>query len=262
MCAAGVEDASAPAALRVGDWYLALADEEEDRLAEPLLRRAQRWYDRFLDTYPRDDALAKRVQSMRLVVEGRAKRIAETRRAAMRGRWIDLIDTALDPRLHAVGETNLSVKRNEIHLDQGAFVLPVAPQGDFELRVDLTMNKKTPGLVVNLPVAKSAATVYYAVLDNTMNSIEGLDEIDFTKANLNQPGQRVELTYQAKLLDNGQVALALLIDGQVSLQWQGPAENIKPNEDRVPPAHHGQVLMFTCAGDITFHSIELRERAE
>ncbi|MFN3167195.1 MAG: hypothetical protein ACE37H_09045 [Phycisphaeraceae bacterium] len=262
MCAQGAEGASAPAALRVGDWYLALADAQDDARAEPLLRRAQRWYDRFLDVYPRDDALAQRVRSMRLVVENRAKRVAEARRAAMRGRWIDLIDTAFDPRLHAIGETDLTLRRSEIHFDQGAFVLPVAPKGDYELRVALTMNKPSPGLVVNLPIANTAATVYYSVLDNTMNSIDGLDEVDFTKAHLNRPGRRVELVFQAKVGQDNQLAIAMLVNGRQSLLWEGPAADVRPNEERLPPAHHGQVLMLSCAGDATFHRIELRERAE
>jgi len=262
MCAAGVDAAGAPAALRVGDWYLALADEQDDARAESLLRQAQRWYDRFLEVYPRDDALAQRVRSMRQVVEGRAQRIAEARRAAMRGRWIDLIGTAFDPRLHTLGETELNLRRGEVRLDRGAFVLPVAPRGDYELRVGVTLTQPSAGLVVNLPLANTAATVTFAGLDNTMNAIDGLDEVDFAKANLNRPGRRIELLFQAKVTDDNQLAIALLVNGQESLKWQGPAGDVRPNEEHTPPEHHGRVLMFKAAGEATFHRIELKERAE
>lgn len=262
MCNGGVEEASAAAALRVADWYLALADQEDDYLAEHLLRQAHRWYDRFLEVYPREDALAKRVASMRLVVDGRIKRIAQTQRDAMRGRWIDLVQADFDPRLHTIGESTLTHRRSEIQLTAGSFVLPVTPEGDFELRLQFTMNQATPGLTVHLPVGRTAATFNYAILNNTTNSIEGLNEVDFAETNMNRPGRRFELTYQAKLMENNEIALALLVNGQVSLNWQGSADEVRPLETNLPPEHHGRALMFTCNGDITFHRIELRERAE
>lgn len=260
MCAEGVEHAGAPAALCVGDWYLAMADREKDDLAEPLLRRAMRWYARFLEVYPREDALSKRVESMSLVARGRADRIAEAKRAAMRGKWIDLIGTAFDARLHTLSGS-VKLRRGEIQLKEGAFVLPVTPQGDFELRVRMTMDPKSPGLVVHLPVAREGATFYYSVLDNTLSSIQGLEEMDFNKELMNLKGQQVELVFQAAKQDDGELALAMLVNGTEALRWQGAAKKVQPNEKFSPPPDMGPILRLSSDGTATFHAIELREIA-
>lgn len=262
VCADGIDSAGAPEALRVGDWYLVLADQEDDDLAEPLLRRAQRWYGRFLSVYTREDALAQRVERMRLIAESRAKRIVEARRAALRGRWIDLVGTTFEPAQHVLGKA-VEVRRGEIHtLTPTALVLPVTPQGSFELRVRLTMHERTSGLALHVPIGRTAATFYYSRLDNTTSSIEGLDEADFAKKRMNKPGQKVALIFQGAVLEEGELALAMLVDGDESLRWQGSANNVQANEEFAPPQTMGRILRLNCGGKMTIHSIELRERAE
>lgn len=261
MCAKGVEKAKAHEALRVGDWYLALADRQDDAVAEVLLRNAVGWYARFQEVYPREDALSNRVAAMRNVAEARVDRIDEARRAAMRGKWIDLIETTFEPRLHAI-DNKARISRGEIKLDNGEFVLPVAPRGNYELRVRFTMHEKTPGLGIHLPAGKTAAMFYYAIDDNSLSIIYELDKSDKNAERMNKPGRVTELIFQVAVRDNDRLGLAMLVDGQESLRWEGKASDVLPNEEDTPPAHLGRVLGLGCSGKVTFHSIEMRERDE
>ena len=262
LCSAGVRQASGPAALFVGDWYMTLADNEENDYARPLLEHALRWYARFQAVYPREDALAKRVAVRIEVARARLERIHDAQRAAQRGQWIDLIATMYKPADHAIGES-IDLVNHEIVMDGGGFVMPLAPRGSFELRVRMTMHEQTPGLTLFLPVGENrqgAALFHYAINDNTMSAIEGVGEQDTRKSSANTPGRPVELIFQAAVMPDDQLGLAMLIDGQESLKWVGPARRVRINNEAYPLKEHGRVIYFTCKGKATFHRIELRER--
>ena len=256
--AAGIQRATPADALRVANWYMRLAQEEDDVDAEPMLNNARQWYAHFLDRYPREDGLAEHIRSRQEVAEARIQRIEQARRQATRGQWADLIAGSFDPKLHSLGE-EITVRGGDLTTRQSDFVIPVTPEGSYRLRVRLTIHEGTPGLIVHLPAADTVATIRYAWKNNTVSMIDNTDRFDDERKHMNRVGRETTLVFSVRPRPDGEVQVAMDVNGRASLSWTGLAGELSPTPDYAPPQSMGRIFRFTCPGQMTFHAIELLE---
>ncbi|MEO0476434.1 MAG: hypothetical protein AAF085_10775 [Planctomycetota bacterium] len=150
----GVGEANAAVAMRLGDWYRMLAEDEADIQAEMLLSKAQAWYERFFDLYPRDDALASRTRTLSEVSKLRltALRIKLGLEKDDNAGWTDLIKEVFDPEKHAFrGEVR--VYNNEIQCRPCRLIIPVEEHDAYELEFSFAVQEhedleKTMGILI------------------------------------------------------------------------------------------------------------------
>lgn len=267
FCAKGIDQASPPAAMRVADWYLASAEEEDDRYAEALLRRSVEWYERFISLYTREDALAKRVETLSNVAKVRLEQVVKKREDAQFGKWIDLIKNYFEPELHALGEDpEVEVDGSTVEIEESSIVLPVAPKMSYEMRLAFTTHHKHEELdsafALHLPVGPAFVTLHYHLPGKLVAWIYRIEEGYLIEGREDGTQKRTQLLFQVTVIDDETVELTLLVNGNKALHWRGPAEDLSYDKDYMPPRDMGSAIRLTCPSDTTFHKIELRVRRD
>jgi len=273
LSAEGIEQASAATALRMGDWYVKLSEDQPDDYAQPLLEQARRWYARFLETYPRQDTLAQRVRSMDQVAAGRIERIAAARGPSLKlavdpDGWVNLIDNPYDPGDHLIGsEKQLTVAGGVIRMDHAALVVPFEPAKAYELRTTVTVQSERDenadlGFIVHLPIGDTgrvAMARYYFEGPKCLRVV-GVGAEDVLQDPPSRRGKKSELVFQVAQVEADKAAIVLLIDGEVAGRWQGPIAELVQDEDAEERADFGHSFYFNCRSVVSFHGIAVRER--
>jgi len=257
MGADGPSNAGAVEALRVGDWYYALSQEEEGH-AGYLLGESLAFYDRFLEVYDRDDALRSRASTLRLLVTSRLEEIAQTEDEAEHGRWIDCIGL-VDRDQHRI-EGAVAIRDGMLTVDEGGFVLPRTPTGDYDLRFSVQYNEGPDGIVIHLPLGDGGDAGTYQ-LSRIQHSVSGLyTQVRLTdKKFMLSPGQQLEFAIQVRLLQGHRARISSLVQGIVMFDWTGNLNDLEVGRNGEPRDEFGPVIGFWAGGEYVFDSIELRE---
>jgi|GEM_PF-2488340 len=267
FCANGIDRATPPAAMRVADWYLASAEDEEERYAEPLLRRSVDWYERFIAHYTREDALAKRVETLSKIAQVRLDQIVQKREDAMFGKWIDLVNNYFEPELHTLGEEDhVETDGSAVEIDEASIILPVAPRGSYEMRVAFTTHHKheerDSAFILHVPVGPTAVTLHYHLPGELVAWIYRIEESYSIEGRESGARRLTQLLFQVTVIDDETVEIAVKVDGNKAMHWRGPAEELSQQERFLPPEDKGSVIRLSCPSNTTFHKIELRVRKE
>jgi len=261
----GIDQAGAPQALRVGDWYFGRAEELEDDKAVAMLERACRWYGRFASTYPRQDTLMKRVKLMDSVARGRLERAGHSLDPELASGWIDLIVDRFDPEKDTVSSADgrLSVRDGAISTNHTDFYLHSTQIGSYELRTRLTITEVDEGkaaVIIYLPVGSAGATFQFTHIGQRVCWIDGLPGAMIDGQSTSRIGKEIDLMFEVSVGENDQLGIKVFNAEKLVLTWQGPANELTPSESYSPAQDKGNILRFSCPSRITFHEIKMREK--
>ncbi len=269
-CLLGIDQANAATAMRVGDWYIALAEDVQDEKALKLLQKSRDWYEQFFALYRREDALAKRAAEMDNLALLKIEHLVADNPELVempRDGWLPLIAPPFDPDKHKLGQLDVfEVERNEITIDNGALMIPFDKARAYEVRLTLTIHVNAGEEAeawLYLPVSNNRfiLTRYHAAGD-TLARVDKVSEDRLLKNLPDRTGQKIQLTYQVAEL-NGQVAFALLYQGKAALKWQGGLEELEEldEEQRARlPADVGNVMLLRCFKKLTIHAVDYKPR--
>lgn len=259
MGAHGVEQASPPEALRVADWYVGLADQHRE-MDGYLLGQAAQFYDRFLEQYARQDALATWVSRQREETQQRLDEIRAEVERLTRGEWRSVIEQ-IDARTHAI-QGPPSIRDGQIAVANTGFVVPFQPEGDYDLRVRVQFERGTDGIIFYLPLGESRGAVYqYSRYEHRRIQIDGVDYIE-DKRFLLSPGQSVEIGIEVRLLPNGRASIAGYVDGEACIRWTGAIDDLEVLRHYRPAPRHGNAIAVRTDGRYVFSAIDVREPVE
>ncbi|XAM01203.1 hypothetical protein OT109_07400 [Phycisphaeraceae bacterium D3-23] len=259
MSAVGPAAASPADALRVADWYVGLADQERE-MSEHLLAEAARYYDRFLDAYPRQDALFTWVSKRRDDAQERLDAIHEAAERLTRGEWRSILEQ-INPQRHAILDTP-TVRNGQIAVANSGFVIPFQPEGNYDIRIRVRFDRGEDGIIFYLPLGEASGAVYqYSRWDHTRIQIDGVEETEEERFMLTR-GREVELGIEVRVLRNGRASVVGYVDGEACIRWSGDIEDLEVDEAFVPSDRHGNAIAVRCDGRYVFRSIEVREPVE
>lgn len=270
-CAAGIEQANAATAMRIADWYVALAEDEQDERALPLLNKARQWYERFFSQYRRDDALVRHVREMDNLANLRIERLIDDNPELGAGPadgWASLIAPPFDTKKHTLGEPEVfSVDDGEITIDGGALVIPFEQGKAYEVRLTLNVHPgardSQAAISLYLPVSddRFILTRYHATGD-TLARVDKVSEKRLINDVPDRTGKKVELVFQVAEL-NGQVAFAMLYQGKAALKWQGELEELEELDEEQRerlPEDIGPAMLIRCFQKLTVQGVDYKER--
>lgn len=276
LSAKGVANASAAQAVRVGDWYVILSEEQQkNEHALQMLSVARAWYARFLEVYPRKDTLASRVRSMDEVAKGRIDRMLEAGVGGIKkesildkNSWTSLIEKPYDVTKYIIrGNDRVETKEGEISLQYATIAIPIKPGKAFELRLtisDSNTERFRPSFSLVLPTSTTEQNrSFVARYFPNSEDIIRLDDVD-EESLLEKPPFRKDnksvLTFQVATLDNGEIAFAMLADGKAAVKWQGPANEVNLDDPDEDEAKFGTSLILRSYATVVIHKAEYRER--
>ncbi|MEM9413867.1 MAG: hypothetical protein AAGA29_00130 [Planctomycetota bacterium] len=256
MGAGGPDAADAAEALRVADWYFGLADQEPE-MVEYLLGEAAVYYDRFLDTYPREDALSGWVEKRREDAQNQLDEIRSAAERLTRGEWRSVIEQ-IDPERHAILNAP-TVRNGQLSVANSGFVIPFQPEGNYDLRIQFRFDRGEDGIVFYLPLGESDGAVYqYSRWDHSRIQIDGVERTQ-EKGFMLTRGRVVELGIEVRVLREGYASIVGYVDGDVCIRWVGSIEDLVVGDNYTPSERHGNAIAVRCGGRFTFRSIEVRE---
>lgn len=220
--AAPLPDLSPKRCLDLGEWYRLQAGQAASGARRALLVRAQRYYRRFLELHTTEDM--DRAAGT-LAVSKVAKALDEMGGAP----WIDLlaqVDPATDAvtglwRRHADG---VAIAEPQKH---SRLLIPVAPQGSYELDVRFVRLGGTEDVNVILPVGTSQVML---MLSGWQGTVSGLELVGGKRASSNETtvrpagletGRQHSLHLRVLVRDD-LAEIAVVLDGKDYLRWRGP----------------------------------------
>ncbi|MFK7791025.1 MAG: hypothetical protein AB8C95_16215 [Phycisphaeraceae bacterium] len=270
-CAAGVEAANAATAMRVGDWHISLAEDASDEQSLVLLHVSRKWYEQFFSLYQRDDALAKRATQMDNLALLKIERLIATNpelaAKAIDG-WLPLMAPPFDAKAQQRGNADVfEVNNNELTADGSALVIPFNKARSYEARLTLTVHDDNgegqPAIFIYLPVGKNRhiLTRFHATGDPLVR-VDKIREERVLRDLPDRKDKKVTLTFQVAEL-NGQVAYAMLYDGEVAVKWQGELDELNEydeNEREKVPEDGRQMILLRFAQKLTLHAVDYKER--
>lgn len=272
QCAKGIDHANAATALRIGDWYAALAEDERDEQELALLEQAHAWYGRFKALYSRDDALAEHVASKHSIVKLKIERLTKDMPEAAKdlGRWIPLIAPPYNVKDNLFDDPKvLQTKDGQIAIDDGMFAIPIPQANSFEVK--LTLTTPTPEeehekrcMTVSLPVGKDRfASIRLYVREGVIAKLGHVEANIRIEDAPDRSNQKAQYTLQVSQTEAGQTAVAALFNGKVAAQWQGVYEQLHIREEddiRYLPLERGHVMAIRSPTLNQIHTIEFRTR--
>lgn len=270
-CAKGIDKANAATAMRIGDWYIRLAENERDEQALELFHQSRKWYEQFFALYRREDALAKRAAEMDNLALLKIERLlADNPVLASQpvDGWFPQLAPPFDADAFKLGEPEVfDINNNEITLDDAAFYIPFDKAKAYEVRVTLTVHEdlldEQAPFYLYLPLSDSryVLTRYYAA-GETLARVDRINEKRLITDLPDRTGQKIELTFQIAEL-NGQVAFAMLFQGKAAVKWQGELEELdqldEEQRERLPE-EVGTVMLLRCFDKITLHAVDYKKR--
>lgn len=258
LSAAGLEHASAADAVRVGDWYAQLADEQPEEHTVYLLEQAVAYYSRFLELYTRVDGLNGRVEGMHRAATERLDAIKSSAQEAARGEWTDLFKE-ITPNLHLYGRRT-QITGGRIEVRDGGFLVPVTPESavGYDLRMRFQVGEAEDGVVIFMPLNREEAMIFnYSRWEHTRIQIYGGGRVDDARFMLH-PGREIELMIQVRLLAEEHIGVVGWVDGEECIRWSGAIDDLEIPEHAVPDHEFGNILNIKCGGDYSFKMLEIR----
>jgi hypothetical protein len=259
--AKGVEAAPELACLVLGDWYRGLADGTATTAKAAMLERAGAYYARFLDLHAAQDVDRTKASLALAKVEQDLAKLGAA--AGPKGPpWIDLVakvDLAKDV---AAGQWQRVGAGVSVAPVQGArLVLPMAPQGDYEIEAKFNRTSGDDMVGIVLPVGGAQVVLN---VGGYHGQASGLEFIKGARCGINETKTPLALvnnrsyTAVVKVLVRGQDAeIAARLDGWPLMTWKGPVASLSlPTWFKLPSGTSPGLV--TWGSGITYEGVRLR----
>jgi hypothetical protein len=258
-----LEEAPELACRELGEWYRGLADQAQTAAGKgAMLRRAQVYYERFLNTHPADDlARATATLTLKRIQDALAKLPAGK---PTPGDWIDCLrlpdlDKFCLTGRWSVGNASLAMFDQDLN---GRYTIPVAPTGNYEVQVSFARMTGDNAVVVILPVGPTACGL---VLSAASGAASGLEAINGRWAGANETavrpgtvvnGQEYSLAIKV-MLQGAQADISATLDGKPFVHWKGPtsALSIYPGWE---VENSKCVAVGACHSAVEFRRVQMR----
>jgi tetratricopeptide (TPR) repeat protein len=221
----------------LGDFYRGLADQTTAAAVKgAMLARARAYYQRFIELHAAEDltrttatlALAKVEESLAALPAGVAPQSAT-------GKWTDCMPL-VDPDRHTVMGTwrtkGAAIRCDEVRSKWARIMIPVVPEGAYELEVALMRSGGKDTVGINLPMGTTSC---FLALVQGNNQAVGMDRIydkgprdsEFSVRPVSWENDR-EYVAAVKVLPRGdEMEVLVTLDGKPYFKWRGPAKALK-----------------------------------
>jgi len=236
--AKGVEAAPELACMELGEWYRGLGEVAAPGAQAAMFARAKAYYERFLSLHTPDDLHRTQATLALKEIQAALEKSGGPPPKSARGRWIDLLPLA-DPAKDGVKG---NWKRQDSALaiisrtPYGRIMMPVAPEGSYELQVKFIRTSGGECVAVILPVGSARVVL---MLSGWHGAASGLDTINGKRAEGNEttvrPGTLVngrEYALHITVVAKGdQAEIAVRLDGKPYTAWRGPQSALSVYSD-------------------------------
>jgi len=265
--AKGVSKAPELACMDLGEWYRGLASESTSAARKALLKRAQAYYERFLQLHETDDlSRSQAVLALSKVNDALAGPAAAVGAAAAakgeklpNATWVDLLKL-IDPAKDCIDAQGLAAWKRRGNalvatpLPHGRTTLfaPVSANGNYDLQVKFVRSRIDGSIYVHLPVGSNAVSL------RLYSGTSGLSYINGQSAYSNGTGvftsfqmNRVYTVDVKVTLDQDQAAIAVNLDDKPLVRWKGAQADLSPSmslyKDRIGFAVYETATTFGTA---------------
>jgi len=277
---AAAKDAEAApelACMELADWYRGLGEAAEKGAKAAMFARAKAYYERFLNLHPADDlnrtaatVALKKVEAELVKLGGAAASgtAAVPKDGVIKpGKWVDLL-SLVDPAKDKVkGNWKFRAKALAIvtPIRSGRIMLPIAPEGNYELEVKFERTSGRNVVAIVLPVGSARAAVQMGGWHGEGWYWGGLGRINDKRAYANEttvkPGDLDsgrEYVVTIRVLagrDGHQVAVSL--NGKPYIAWRGPESALSLAKDWILP-QRGSLGLGAYESTVVFRSVRLK----
>lgn len=253
-----VSEAPELACLELGDWYIGLSDKAAGDAKAAMLARAAAYYRRFLGLHTAEDASRTKATLALTKVEAAAAQSGKSTAAkdAAGAGWVDvlrLVDLTKDVKfgkweplsdgLHVAPEPGSNIA-----------VIPVKPEGAYELRVKFTRNLGRKVIALGLPVGPTQVVLFLETDQVSLRDVAGNPPPGrLGTGELGRP-YILEVSVVPHQTDT---KIEVKLNGRGCLAWRGPYTDLSMHWawKRFDRKALGVGADFS---DVTFHSVELR----
>ncbi len=255
-----VEDAPELACLELGRWYRTLAETAPAGAKAAMLVRAEVYYERFLELHTVKD-LDRTAATLALEqIQAAVGTSGGTTRTP--GKWIDLLKLVNPEKDTVAGRW--TAKATGLQVLPSAYarlMLPIVPDGSYELAVRFWRVAGGETLVVHLPAGTSPVTAVLAA----KGGYYGLETINGKGVRENATTQRLgslrsarEHVLAVKVVPEGDdVAVRVALDGRAITNWKGPQSALSVHTCWAMP-NRKALGLCTYGSHVLFKSVRLR----
>ena len=258
-----LQEAPEMACKELGEWYRGLADQAAAQASKgAMLRRAQVYYERFLNTHSADDiARATATLMLKRIQDALAKFPAAK---PTPGDWIDCLQLGDLRNYHVLGRWLASTEELSVRdEDRNCRVsLPAAPTGSYEMQISFVRMAGDNTVFVMLPVGPTACGL---VLSAASGAASGLEAINGKWAGTNEtavrPGTLVNgqeyLLAIKVMLQGAQADISATLDGKPFVHWKGPTSALSVYRGWEMP-NSNYVGVGACHAAVVFRRVQIR----
>jgi len=232
--AKGVDLAPELACMELGEWYRGLASESSLAAKKTLLKRAQAYYQRFLELHEKDDVSRSQavlaLDKVNGALAGPAPAVASAGGTKLpNGTWIDilaLIDPAKDaadagalPQWKRRGTTLVATPMQH---GRATLFAPVSANGSYDLQIKFARTRIYGSIYVYLPVGANSVSLLLTSGTSGLSYIK--EQSSYSNATAVSTSFVVNRAYTVDVkvaLDEDQAAIAVNLDGKPLIRWKG-----------------------------------------
>ena len=239
----------------MGDWYRGMADQTTVVTAKgALLVRAKAYYQRFVELHAAED-LPRTTATLALgkVDEALAALPAGVVPQPAAGKWTDCMPL-IDPDRHTVmGKwevKNGTLVSEEMRGKWARIMIPMTPEGAYELEVAFVRTRGNDSVNVHLPMGTTACCL---ALSWGRGECAGLDRVKDKSPKDNETAVRPgtlengrEYVVAARVLPRGdEVEVYVTLDGKPYIKWRGPASDLRSGFSELTKLKSPVVCVFS-----------------
>jgi len=251
-----LDEAPELACKELGEWYRGLADQATTPMSKgAMLRRAQGYYERFLDTHKEED-LARTTATLTLkkIEDALAKLPAPK---AAQAQWIDLLKK-VDVEKNAIRGTwqrqgsDLACTSAE---NYNRVMVPLPITGSYEVQARVVRVSGNESFMLILPLKSTQFECHWGYTgDKALLSKIGRRGVDAPCRIEN--GREYEIGIKV-LQEEGKTTINATLDGKPLLAWDGPESQVSSSAEwGLPEKTCIGLGAFNCV--VTFRSVRLR----
>ncbi|MCX5685513.1 MAG: hypothetical protein NT049_17795 [Planctomycetota bacterium] len=203
-----------------------------------MLRRAQGYYQRFLVLHTAED-LSRTAATLTLKkIEDALAKLEPATPPAAAAAWIDCLKL-VDMTKHVVSGTWQKKIDGLYGAGAGRIMLPVAPQGSYELRVTFVRIAGTATVAIALPVGPTSCALVFSASKGSFSGLESMNGANVGKSSIAvRPGTLEngrEYAVDIKVTLRGEEAeIVATVDNKPFQQWKGPVSALSNDSWGMP----------------------------
>ena len=259
-----LEEVPELACKELGEWYRGLADQAAAPMGKgAMLRHAQGYYARFLDTHT-DEDLARTTATLTLKkIEDALAKLPAVKTPSAPAAWTDCLKL-VDPRRDAI-KGRWTRKGDVLVCEQAGAVsvaVPVAPPPAYEVQVSFVRVAGGDAITLMLPVGDTTCNLTLSAGRGEAHGLESVrgkwagDNESSVKPGTLTNGREYVLTVQVSP-EGDAASISAMLDGKPLLRWKGPQTAIALHADwQMPNRRFMGLGAFQDA--VEFHRMRVR----